>query len=339
MTDEELARGARAHRAARASDVDGVDRRPAPRRHAADAPRTFRDKAPISAAEAATIILDGVREERWRILVGEDAQVLDRMVREAPEEAYEAGVHGALRRAGLFGGIRSLSPTTSTAAATERSAASSTRRILDLPTPASNASTASCAARDPDTTRLGMPHTARARAVIAVMVLAREKSEHCSRRGRGESRWCDGSSGSRSSRPGRGRPGAVPGGLRGLDRSDPRPLRRRNEGRRLRAALVGPPRREPGPAVARAPREPGRAAPLPPAAAGRDAALSALLREVRGQRGLRPLRPLRRRLPPGELLGPRATLASRACARTATGSSTSASSPGAGARPSGSTST
>jgi hypothetical protein len=28
--------------------------------------------------------------ERWRILVGEDAHILDRMVRETPEEAYEA---------------------------------------------------------------------------------------------------------------------------------------------------------------------------------------------------------------------------------------------------------
>jgi NAD(P)-dependent dehydrogenase (short-subunit alcohol dehydrogenase family) len=49
----------------------------------------FRDQAPMSASEAAKVILDGVREERWRILVGEDAHVLDRMVREAPEEAYE----------------------------------------------------------------------------------------------------------------------------------------------------------------------------------------------------------------------------------------------------------
>ena len=36
------------------------------------------------------MILDGVREERWRILVGDDAHILDRMVRETPEEAYEA---------------------------------------------------------------------------------------------------------------------------------------------------------------------------------------------------------------------------------------------------------
>jgi len=49
----------------------------------------FRDNAPLTAAQAATIILDGVRNEQWRILIGEDAQVLDRMVRESPEEAYE----------------------------------------------------------------------------------------------------------------------------------------------------------------------------------------------------------------------------------------------------------
>ncbi len=49
----------------------------------------FRDQAPTTAAEAAKVILDGVREERWRILIGHDAEVLDRLVREAPEEAYE----------------------------------------------------------------------------------------------------------------------------------------------------------------------------------------------------------------------------------------------------------
>jgi hypothetical protein len=49
----------------------------------------FRDNAPLTAAQAATIILDGVRNEQWRILVGDDAQVLDRLVRESPEIAYE----------------------------------------------------------------------------------------------------------------------------------------------------------------------------------------------------------------------------------------------------------
>ena len=59
----------------------------------------FRDKAPTTAEQAATIILDGVRANRWRILVGEDAERLDRMVRNDPESAYtpefaEACRHG-----------------------------------------------------------------------------------------------------------------------------------------------------------------------------------------------------------------------------------------------------
>lgn len=49
----------------------------------------FESEAPTTAAQAATIILDGVRAERWRILVGDDAQVLDEMVRQDPEAAYE----------------------------------------------------------------------------------------------------------------------------------------------------------------------------------------------------------------------------------------------------------
>lgn len=57
----------------------------------------FRDKAPTSAEQAATIILDGVRAGRWRILVGEDAERLDMMVRNAPEEAYEPAFAAAWR--------------------------------------------------------------------------------------------------------------------------------------------------------------------------------------------------------------------------------------------------
>ena len=49
----------------------------------------FRDKAPLSAAEAATIILDGVRSGAWRILVGEDAKMIDAAVRAKPEAAYD----------------------------------------------------------------------------------------------------------------------------------------------------------------------------------------------------------------------------------------------------------
>ncbi|KAI9013526.1 short-chain dehydrogenase [Hyaloraphidium curvatum] len=40
-------------------------------------------------AEAAGIILDGIRNGRWRILVGKDAEVFDREVRADPERAYE----------------------------------------------------------------------------------------------------------------------------------------------------------------------------------------------------------------------------------------------------------
>ena len=49
----------------------------------------FRDNAPVTAAEAATIMLDGVRNETWRILIGDDAKELDSLVRQYPEEAYE----------------------------------------------------------------------------------------------------------------------------------------------------------------------------------------------------------------------------------------------------------
>ena len=49
----------------------------------------FKDKAPVTAAQAATIILDGVRSGTWRILVGQDAAWLDRLVRARPEVAYD----------------------------------------------------------------------------------------------------------------------------------------------------------------------------------------------------------------------------------------------------------
>ena len=48
-----------------------------------------KDKAPLSAAAAATIILDGVRSGAWRILVGKDAAFVDERVRSRPESAYD----------------------------------------------------------------------------------------------------------------------------------------------------------------------------------------------------------------------------------------------------------
>jgi NAD(P)-dependent dehydrogenase (short-subunit alcohol dehydrogenase family) len=63
----------------------------------------FRDNAPLTAAQAATIILDGVKAGAWRILVGDDAHALDAAVRADPLKAYGpdgitlATVTGALR--------------------------------------------------------------------------------------------------------------------------------------------------------------------------------------------------------------------------------------------------
>jgi hypothetical protein len=55
---------------------------------AAEQHRRFLEEAPTTAGEAATIILEGVKAERWRILVGQDAQRMDELVRKDPEAAY-----------------------------------------------------------------------------------------------------------------------------------------------------------------------------------------------------------------------------------------------------------
>jgi NAD(P)-dependent dehydrogenase (short-subunit alcohol dehydrogenase family) len=59
----------------------------------------LRDQAPTTAEDAAKIILDGVRAGQWRILVGEDAHVLDRLVRDDPESAYTEAFYERLRDA------------------------------------------------------------------------------------------------------------------------------------------------------------------------------------------------------------------------------------------------
>lgn len=71
----------------------------------AEMARMFEANAPTTAAQAATIILDGVRQEKWRILVGADAESLDLLVREAPELAYEQGFMERLRAAGHWQAI------------------------------------------------------------------------------------------------------------------------------------------------------------------------------------------------------------------------------------------
>ncbi|HEY0182389.1 MAG TPA: SDR family NAD(P)-dependent oxidoreductase [Rhodopila sp.] len=55
----------------------------------AERARRFLEEAPTTAAQAATIILDGVKADRWRILVGDDARILDERVRQSPEQAYD----------------------------------------------------------------------------------------------------------------------------------------------------------------------------------------------------------------------------------------------------------
>jgi NAD(P)-dependent dehydrogenase (short-subunit alcohol dehydrogenase family) len=62
----------------------------------------FRNQAPTTAAEAATVILDGVRAGRWRILVGEDAHILDDLVRADPEAAYEQSFLDRLDERGIL---------------------------------------------------------------------------------------------------------------------------------------------------------------------------------------------------------------------------------------------
>jgi NAD(P)-dependent dehydrogenase (short-subunit alcohol dehydrogenase family) len=54
----------------------------------AEQARRFLEDAPMTAAAAATVILDGVKADRWRILVGDDAHKMDALVRANPEAAY-----------------------------------------------------------------------------------------------------------------------------------------------------------------------------------------------------------------------------------------------------------
>ena len=61
----------------------------------AESERRFREEAPMTAAAAATVILDGVKADRWRILVGEDARRIDDLVRQSPERAYDVDFFGS----------------------------------------------------------------------------------------------------------------------------------------------------------------------------------------------------------------------------------------------------
>ncbi|MES2897805.1 MAG: SDR family NAD(P)-dependent oxidoreductase [Pseudomonadota bacterium] len=87
MSVEEIA-AARARAAAAGMDMTEVSD-DAIRALSVEAARRFLEDAPMTAAAAAKVILDGVKAERWRILVGDDAHKLDQWVRRDPEAAYE----------------------------------------------------------------------------------------------------------------------------------------------------------------------------------------------------------------------------------------------------------
>ncbi|HJN93972.1 MAG TPA: short-chain dehydrogenase, partial [Dehalococcoidia bacterium] len=65
----------------------------------------FRENAPTTASQAATIIINGVREDRWRVLIGEDARALDDAVRSHPEDAYEGLFMERIQSQGHMTGI------------------------------------------------------------------------------------------------------------------------------------------------------------------------------------------------------------------------------------------
>lgn len=87
LTAEELA-AARARMAAAGMEADHIPDDTI-RAMSAEMARAFLEDAPMTASAAAKVILDGVKAERWRILVGEDAKALDEWVRRDPEKAYE----------------------------------------------------------------------------------------------------------------------------------------------------------------------------------------------------------------------------------------------------------
>lgn len=100
LTEEQVEQ-ARVNIARRGLDVSGASDDDI-RQGMARMAKMFRDAAPVTAEQAAAVILDGVRNDEWRILVGADAEALDRMVRESPHDAYTAAFSERLRTDGVF---------------------------------------------------------------------------------------------------------------------------------------------------------------------------------------------------------------------------------------------
>ena len=87
MSPEEIVQ-ARARLAASGADMSQLSDADI-QKLSAERARQFREGAPMTAGVAASIILEGIRADRWRILVGQDAHYLNSRVRQVPEEAYD----------------------------------------------------------------------------------------------------------------------------------------------------------------------------------------------------------------------------------------------------------
>jgi hypothetical protein len=59
----------------------------------------------MTAKDATAVILEAVRHDKWRILVGEDAKILDEMVRQDPQGAYSIDFFDKLNERGILGGL------------------------------------------------------------------------------------------------------------------------------------------------------------------------------------------------------------------------------------------
>ena len=84
---EEIARNRKRWRIAGRDDVDSMSDDEA--RQAGMQEIASMKTAGLPASEAAEIILNGVRNKQWRILIGTDTITLDQLVRESPETTYD----------------------------------------------------------------------------------------------------------------------------------------------------------------------------------------------------------------------------------------------------------
>ncbi len=86
---------------ANSASVHGAEAQP----EVVEGSNMFRAFAPTTADEAGTVILDGVRARRWRILIGDDADIVDAMVRAEPERVYERSFIADLHAQGALNAL------------------------------------------------------------------------------------------------------------------------------------------------------------------------------------------------------------------------------------------